>query len=219
MATYVYQKPVTSRVTQTFGANPEYYSQFGQKGHNGIDYGSSYGTPVKAVADGTVVFEGWGQNLYLAGSIAGIYCMIRHAKHQSGYAHLSRTVVARGQKVKKGQVIGYTGRTGVATGPHLHFEMYPLAVNTRNGYYGRVDPRPLFKLAVKPTTFNVKAVRTAHVRSAPKVTAPLAGSKKLAPGAIFSAVGTVKGSSVAGNNIWYKSYKGNYVWSGNCKRV
>lgn len=146
----LYIKPVKDKVTQTFGANAAWYrANVGQKGHNGIDYGSKYGTPVKAVADGTVEFEGWGQNLSLAGSVAGIYCLIKHSKHRSGYAHLSRTIVNKGQKVKQGQVIGYTGNTGLVTGPHLHFEMFPAgSININNGYYGRVNPDPLLKLKV-----------------------------------------------------------------------
>ena len=88
--------------------------------HYGVDFAARHGTPVEAVADGRVEkagrFGGYGR-----------FVKIRHdAIYGSGYAHLSR--VARGIKpgvpVLKGQVIGYVGSTGLATGPHLHFEMY-----------------------------------------------------------------------------------------------
>lgn len=93
--------------------------------HNGVDFAAPRGTPVKAIADGTVRKAGWyGGN--------GRFVKIRHgAVYESGYAHLSRIAkgIKSGGRVKKGQVIGYVGSTGQATGPHLHFAMY------RNGKY------------------------------------------------------------------------------------
>jgi len=93
--------------------------------HNGVDFAAPRGTPVKAIADGIVRKAGWyGGN--------GRFVKIRHgAVYESGYAHLSRIAasVKSGGRVKKGQVIGYVGSTGQATGPHLHFAMY------RNGKY------------------------------------------------------------------------------------
>lgn len=221
----IYQKPVTSRVTQSWGANAAWYrANVGQAGHNGIDYGSPSGTPVRAIADGTIEFEGWGQNHSLAGSVAGIYCLIKHASHRSGYAHLSSTIVNRNQKVKKGQIIGYTGATGLVSGPHLHFEMFPSgAININNGFYGRVNPLPLLELKApkpvpKPPAYKwATTTGVAHVRSAPRLNASLRGSKKLAKGARFAYTGVVSGDRVAGNNKWLKSTVGNYVWSGNVK--
>jgi murein DD-endopeptidase MepM/ murein hydrolase activator NlpD len=88
--------------------------------HYGVDFAAPTGTPVKAVADGTVLMAGWhGGN--------GRFVKIRHdAVYESGYAHLSRIAAAvkNGAKVKQGQVIGYVGSTGLATGPHLHFALY-----------------------------------------------------------------------------------------------
>lgn len=156
MAKYMIH-PVKDRITQGFRANPAWYRRIvGQKGHNGIDYGSSYGTPVKATADGTVVFEGFGQRHPWMGGVAGLCILLKHRKAYSGYCHLSRTIVNNGQKVKRGQVIGYTGNTGKVTGPHLHFETFPLNPDFANGFYGRVDPatfklgKPDSKPAPKP---------------------------------------------------------------------
>lgn len=62
---------------------------------------------------------------------------------------------------------------------------------------------------------NVVVTEPANVRNAPSTRAPLAGSKSLKPGDVFTSVGLVAGTSVSGNNLWHKSTKGNYVWSGN----
>jgi len=129
-------------LTQGFGGNADYYRQFGQSGHNGRDYGANTGTPVHAADDGTVAFEGWGQNHAWMGSPAGICVLINHGGSYAGYAHLNETVVSKGQQVSKGQVIGYVGATGAATGPHLHFEMLPLSPDFRNGFAGRIDITP-----------------------------------------------------------------------------
>jgi murein DD-endopeptidase MepM/ murein hydrolase activator NlpD len=83
--------------------------------HHGTDFGARRGTPLLAVNSGKVIFSGW----------KGGYGKVVKIKHGGGYvslyAHQSRTRVKRGQKVKKGQVIGYVGSTGRSTGPHLHF--------------------------------------------------------------------------------------------------
>ncbi|WP_221936910.1 M23 family metallopeptidase [Mycolicibacterium sp. 018/SC-01/001] len=116
---------------------------FGGDGHNGIDYAVPNGTPVYAADSGTVTFEGFGQNNSWMRAEAGICVLIRHGDKFTGYAHLSRTVVDSGQQVTKGQIIGYSGATGMATGPHLHFEVLPLNPNFGNGFSGRIDPAPL----------------------------------------------------------------------------
>lgn len=126
------------KVGQEFGANPADYQP---RGHNGIDLTAPTGTPVYAADDGTVSFEGNGQNNSWMTAMAGICVLLRHNNIHTGYAHLSRTVINSGQHVTKGQLIGYTGTTGMASGPHLHFEVLPLTPDFNNGYSGRVDPR------------------------------------------------------------------------------
>jgi murein DD-endopeptidase MepM/ murein hydrolase activator NlpD len=92
--------------------------------HLGVDYAASAGTPVSAVGDGRVVFAGYkGQN--------GNIVVIRHFNgYRTFYGHLSTIVkgIRKGVKVKQGQVIGYVGATGLATGPHLD---YRIKVNNR----------------------------------------------------------------------------------------
>lgn len=100
--------------------------------HHGLDYAAPAGTPVSAIGDGTVVFAGK----------KGQYGNLVIIKHPNGYktyyGHLSRfgSGIKRGIKVKQGQVIGYVGSTGLATGPHLHYEM-------------RVNNRPVNPVTVK----------------------------------------------------------------------
>lgn len=133
-------------ITQGFGGNAEYYKQFGQIGHNGIDIGVGTGTPVYAADDGTISFEGWGQNHSWMGAPAGICILQNVGGSNVGYAHLMSTVVNKGQRVAKGQLIGYSDSTGAATGPHLHFEMLPLAPNFQNGYAGRINLTPYIEV-------------------------------------------------------------------------
>ncbi|MEA1953997.1 MAG: peptidoglycan DD-metalloendopeptidase family protein [Campylobacterota bacterium] len=83
--------------------------------HHGTDFGARKGTPLLAVNSGKVIFSGW-----MGGY--GKVIKIRHAAgYVSLYAHQSRLRAKRGQRVKKGQIIGYVGSTGRSTGPHLHF--------------------------------------------------------------------------------------------------
>lgn len=85
--------------------------------HLGIDIGCPQGSPVVAVSDGTVSFAGY----YSAG---GNWISLRHEKGiVTEYGHLHKILVSSGQPVKKGQVIAYSGNTGVSTGPHLHFQV------------------------------------------------------------------------------------------------
>jgi murein DD-endopeptidase MepM/ murein hydrolase activator NlpD len=84
--------------------------------HNGIDYAASTGTPVMAAGDGKVIAASY--NRY-----NGNYVFIQHGeKYTTKYLHFSKRAVKKGQSVKQGQVIGYVGATGLASGPHLHYE-------------------------------------------------------------------------------------------------
>jgi|GEM_PF-2712973 len=94
--------------------------------HKGIDISSSYGTPIHPFASGTVIFAGWDNHGF------GNAIIIRSAAgYDSKYGHLSGLNVKTGQRVESDSVIGFIGATGVATGPHLHFEVYKdgIAIN------------------------------------------------------------------------------------------
>ncbi len=86
--------------------------------HAGLDFRARTGTPIVAVTDGTVRSAG------RAGG-CGIAVRLRHGNGlETRYCHMSRMAVRSGQNVRRGQVIGYVGSTGLSTGPHLHYEMY-----------------------------------------------------------------------------------------------
>lgn len=113
------------KITQYFGNTA--FAQSGAysgKGHNGIDFGASIGTTLRAALGGTVV--GTGNTDAISGCYSyGKWVMIKHNNGLSTlYAHMSQINVSKGQKVSTGEVIGYTGNTGYATGPHLHFGVY-----------------------------------------------------------------------------------------------
>lgn len=113
------------RITQYFGNTPFAASgAYAGKGHNGIDFGVPIGTPLKAALAGTVV--GTGNTDAIKGCYSfGRWVLIRHANGlDTMYAHLSMVNVGAGQQVATGEVIGYSGETGYATGPHLHFGVY-----------------------------------------------------------------------------------------------
>jgi len=86
--------------------------------HAGIDFRASYGQPIYAVQDGTVQFAG------RHGGHGNFVKLAHGGGLGTGYAHMSRIAVRSGQHVRRGQVIGYVGSTGLSTGPHLHYEMY-----------------------------------------------------------------------------------------------
>lgn len=130
--------PVNGPITQLFGENPQFYKKWGFPGHNGIDYGIPNGTEVKSAAAGTisqVTFEDGGY---------GNYVKIAHKdgskNYYTYYAHLASAAVAAGQKVKAGQLIGYSNNTGASTGPHLHFGLR--IDGQAPDYKGYVDPMP-----------------------------------------------------------------------------
>lgn len=88
------------------------------RSHKGVDYAASRGTPIRAAGDGKLTFKGtkggYGKAIF-----------IQHGgKYTTVYAHMSRYArgMKKGKRVKQGQVIGYVGSTGLATGPHLHYE-------------------------------------------------------------------------------------------------
>ncbi|MCE2745924.1 MAG: peptidoglycan DD-metalloendopeptidase family protein [Burkholderiales bacterium] len=121
-----------SRISSGFTPRRFHPIQQRWKAHNGVDYAAPTGTPIMATASGTVKFSGW-QNGY--GNFVEIQ---HHSGYSTAYAHLSRfgRGVKVGQKVEQGDVIGYVGATGWATGPHLHYEFRvnrvpknPLSVN------------------------------------------------------------------------------------------
>lgn len=107
-----------SRVSSGFSKRRYHPIQKRWKAHNGVDYAAPTGTPIYATANGRIDFVGR----------KGGYGNVIYLKHNNGYstryAHMSRFVrgLRRGDRVEQGDIIGYVGATGWATGPHLHYE-------------------------------------------------------------------------------------------------
>ncbi len=106
-----------SRVTSGF--NPRRYHPILKKArpHYGVDFGAPKGTPVRSVGDGVVTWAGRRGGY-------GLHVQVRHHDGwTSSYSHLSRILVRKGQRVEQGELVGKVGATGLATGPHLHYEL------------------------------------------------------------------------------------------------
>lgn len=101
--------PVSGRITSGFGPR---WGGF----HYGLDLAAPAGSPVKAIFAGTVTVAGW------VGSYGYMVCIDHHNGWESVYGHNARLYVTVGQEVQKGQIIAVVGRTGNATGPHVHLE-------------------------------------------------------------------------------------------------
>ena len=115
------------KITQYFGntafatANPTVYNG---GGHNGVDFKAAIGTPVMASKEGVVAGVG-NTDQSCSGVSYGKWVLIKHANNLSTlYAHLSIIKVSGGQQVETGQLVGYSGDTGYATGPHLHYGVF-----------------------------------------------------------------------------------------------
>jgi murein DD-endopeptidase MepM/ murein hydrolase activator NlpD len=115
-------------ITQGFGYTTFSQSKagavYGGKGHNGIDFGTSVGSKIKAPRPGKVIGIG-NTDETCQGASYGKWILIEHDNGLSTlYGHLSLIKVSEGQSVSTGDVIAYSGNTGYSTGPHLHFTVY-----------------------------------------------------------------------------------------------
>jgi len=109
--------PVPGPVTSNFGMRRHPILGY-RRMHAGMDFKARYGTPIVAVSDARVSSAG------RAGG-CGIAVRLEHGSGLSTrYCHMSQMAVRPGQQVRRGQVIGYVGSSGLSTGPHLHYEMY-----------------------------------------------------------------------------------------------
>jgi murein DD-endopeptidase MepM/ murein hydrolase activator NlpD len=134
-------------VTQEFGDTAfARTAAYKGKGHNGIDLRASIGTPVYAALTGTVQDT----NLGTAPNCQyGKWVLVKHANGLTTlYAHLSSISVAPGQTVTTGQLLGYSGNTGYATGPHLHFTVYVSSAVSFINY--KCNSGPTVKVPVSP---------------------------------------------------------------------
>lgn len=113
---FAYCTPVNGVLSSDFGYR-EHPVEGEDRFHYGIDLSAETGTDIVCFADGTVTAVG-------ESSSYGKYCVVRHnGGYATLYAHCSRVVATSGTAVKKGQKIAEVGESGIATGPHLHFEL------------------------------------------------------------------------------------------------
>jgi murein DD-endopeptidase MepM/ murein hydrolase activator NlpD len=105
--------------------------------HYGMDFTAPTGTEIYATGDGVVV------NVERKRSGYGYNIVIDHGYgYRTRYAHMSKYIVRKGQKIKRGEVIGYVGNTGTSTGPHLHYEVEKNGkkINPANFYSNDLSP-------------------------------------------------------------------------------
>jgi murein DD-endopeptidase MepM/ murein hydrolase activator NlpD len=155
--------PVPGRITSGYGMRRHPILGY-RRMHAGIDFRASHGTPIYAVTDGTVQFAGRNGG-------HGNYVKINHGGGlATGYAHMSRIAVSNGARVRRGQVIGYVGSTGLSTGPHLHYEVF------RNG------------AAVNPTSIAFVTRAQLTGRELANFRARLGELQQVAPGAALASL-------------------------------
>lgn len=148
MPQYIWPVPRGAGINQVFGASPGGVNPDG--GHTGIDFGVKAGTPIYAPADGVIEYAQWfttdngSDNPYWITNGGGISVVLGCDGGTSPsfvFSHLDYTEANTGDRVKQGDVIGYSGNTGKwTTGAHLHFEAIPPGFNLNSPTYGRVDP-------------------------------------------------------------------------------
>ena len=154
-------KPVNAPVGSGFGMRRHPILGY-KRMHSGLDYRAHYGEPIHAVSDGRVLSAG------RAGGCGNAVKIQHNSSLATRYCHMSRMAVRAGQSVRRGQVIGYVGSTGLSTGPHLHFEMY------RNG-------RPVNPASVTYTTRALLAGAELQ-----RFKAKIADYREIAPGSALS---------------------------------
>jgi murein DD-endopeptidase MepM/ murein hydrolase activator NlpD len=127
--------PVIGHITDTFGARLDPFSGEGAF-HTGVDISTDYGAPVHTAADGIVTVAenrpGYGRMVIVDHGFGITTC----------YAHLSAFATVAGSRVKRGQVVGYTGISGRSTGPHVHYEVRLNNAPVNPWRYLRTNPVP-----------------------------------------------------------------------------
>ncbi len=158
-----------TRITSGFSAGRLHPILGTMRAHRGVDYAAPSGTPIYAAGDGRIGFAGV-QPGY------GNVIVIQHAGNYSTlYGHMSRFAagLAQGQRVRQGQLIGYVGMTGLATGPHLHYEFRVAGVHQDPLNVTLPKPEPLpgrelerFRLQAQPLLARLKTLEAPLLASA-----------------------------------------------------
>lgn len=135
-------KPISNkdlkRIASGFGLRLHPILKVG-KMHDGLDFAVDHGKPIYATADGVVEVSDW------QGGYGKVILIDHQFGYKTKYAHMSRLAVAKGAHIKRGELIGYVGSTGMSSGPHLHYEV--IKENQK------VDPIRYFYQDVSPDQF------------------------------------------------------------------
>jgi murein DD-endopeptidase MepM/ murein hydrolase activator NlpD len=138
------------------------------RAHKGIDYAAPTGTPVRAISDSVVSFVG------KQGGYGNLIVLNHQGSYSSAYGHLSRFAkgIKRGSRVSQGQVIGHVGATGLATGPHLHYEFRvngiqknPLALKLPTSYPLDSRAKSQFVAKSQPLAQRLDLLRSTNLAS------------------------------------------------------
>jgi len=154
-----------SRITSGFSYSRFHPLLMEWRAHRGTDYAAPLGTRVKATANGITTIVG------RQGGYGNVVILQHQGKYSTVYGHLSSFAAGlhRGRKVKQGDVIGYVGMTGLATGPHLHYEFRingeqrdPIKVAVPEGPPITPQLKPMFDTAVEPLVSQLALARGTH---------------------------------------------------------
>ncbi|MDQ7003079.1 MAG: peptidoglycan DD-metalloendopeptidase family protein [Ghiorsea sp.] len=156
--TYLKSPVRYSRISSRFSLSRKHPVLGYTRAHRGVDYAAKSGTPIHTIGDGRVVYKGWKGGY-------GRFIEIRHTNgiDSTAYAHMRRYAkgIRKGSYVKQGQIIGYVGMSGLATGPHLHFEfrLRGRAVNPLRVKHKAAQPVPKNEI----TAFRLKAKKMMQI--------------------------------------------------------
>jgi murein DD-endopeptidase MepM/ murein hydrolase activator NlpD len=164
-----------ARITSRFNLRRKHPVLNRIRAHKGVDYAAPTGTPIKATGNGKVIFRG------RKGGYGKTVILKHGTRYGTLYAHLSRFArgIKAGKRVKQGQVIGYIGKTGLATGPHLHYEFRvngahrnPLKVRLPKALPLPEAQRASFSAAIAPLQAQIQAYHHTRIASNAPPTSP-----------------------------------------------
>ena len=158
-----------SRITSGYSSARLHPVLHTTRAHKGIDYGAPTGTPIRAVADATVDFAG------RRGGYGNLIVLKHQGAYSTAYGHMSRFApgIKRGSRVQQGDTIGFVGQTGVATGPHVHYEfrvnsqqVNPLAIKLPETTTLASSELPRFKAQTKAYAAQLKMLEDIRLANA-----------------------------------------------------
>jgi murein DD-endopeptidase MepM/ murein hydrolase activator NlpD len=160
-----------TRVSSSFNPNRLHPIYKTKRPHRGTDYAAPRGTPVYAAGDGRVIEAGYSR-------ANGNYIFIQHGEaFKTHYLHLNKKRVAKGSRVKQGQVIGTVGSTGAATGPHLHYEFLVNGVHRNPRTVHKILPKARSLPESELATFQKAIQQPVRQLAALKITASEVGAE------------------------------------------